>query len=105
MKKSKFILPISIIFLTIIWIIIFKIQNSNTKNQEPITDSIVSRDKAIEILNQWEIKEVFQSHSLDVVLKHKNWAEISTKEPNIDDIFDEVKKCENTCKNIILATE
>lgn len=105
MKKSKFILSISIILLIILWIIVIKLQKDNTTNQEPITDSTVSRDRAIEILNQWEIKEVFQSHSLDVILKNKNWVEISTKEPNIDDIFDEVKKCGDICKNMVLATE
>ncbi|MDD3262846.1 MAG: hypothetical protein PHR61_03285 [Candidatus Absconditabacteria bacterium] len=105
MKKSKLILSISIILLVILGIIVIKLQNNNTNTQEPITDSTVSRDKAIEILNQGEIEEVFQSHSLDVILKHKNGAEISTKEPNIDDIFDEVRKCGNICKDIILATE
>lgn len=105
MKKSKLILSISIIFLIILWIIVIKLQNNNTNPQEHITDSTVSRDKAIEILNQWEIKEVFQSHSLDVILKHKNWAGIDIKEPNIDDIFDEIRKCGKTCEDIILATE
>ncbi len=95
-------IPIIITILIIIfgvWLLISQQKKNNINN------STVLRDEAIKILNQWEIEEVFQSHSLNVVLKYKNWAEISTKEPNIDNIFDEVRKCGNMCKDIILATE
>lgn len=104
MKTAKIILSITIILLIIFWFITLKLQKENT-SKELVNNSTVSRNKAIEILNQWEIEEVFQSHNLDVILKHKNWAEISTKEPNIDDVFEEIRKCGTPCENIILATE
>jgi len=65
----------------------------------------VSWSEAIRILNSGQVESVFQTHSLDVTLVLKNGTSIYTKEPSIDDIFDEVKKCGNLCKNITQATE
>ena len=61
--------------------------------------------KAIEILNSWEVDTVVQLHDLSVTLKLNDGAEIYTKEPRIDLIFDEIEKCGETCENIWKITE
>jgi len=62
-------------------------------------------NEAITILNSGQVKEVFQSHSLHVMLTLEDGTTISTKEPKIDDVFDEVRKCGNLCRDIIIAIE
>ena len=46
-------------------------------------------DEAIAILNEGDVEDVFQFHSLDVVLILRDGTQINTVEPLIDDIFDE----------------
>lgn len=65
----------------------------------------VSWEKAKEILHSGEVEQVFQSHSKNVTLILKNGTTLNTVEPNLDDIFSEVKKCGEPCQDIILATE
>jgi PBP1b-binding outer membrane lipoprotein LpoB len=66
---------------------------------------VVSWETAVEILNRGEVETVVQRHNLEVTLVLKNGASINTVEPIIDAIFQEVDKCDQPCKNIILATE
>ena len=68
-------------------------------------DQTVSWEEAIEILNSGEVVTVVQLHSLEVTLELSNGARITTTEPIIDAIFDEVAKCGSTCQGIVLATE
>jgi hypothetical protein len=68
-------------------------------------DREVSWEEAIEILNNGEVVGVYQLHSLKVTLELEDGSMITTVEPRIDDIFDEVEKCGAPCEGIILATE
>lgn len=68
-------------------------------------DREVSWEEAIDILNSGEVVGVFQLHSLKVTLELEDGSMITTWEPGIDDIFDEVQKCGAPCEGIVLATE
>ena len=46
-----------------------------------------------------------QFHSLTVILVLKNGTIVSTREPTIDQIFTEIKKCRDPCKAIGWDTE
>lgn len=74
-------------------------------NKDPGPERTVSWDEAIEILNSGDVKEVFQSHSLNVTLILKDDTRINTIEPSIDDIFEEVERCGKPCDRITLSTE
>lgn len=67
--------------------------------------SDVTWEQAIEILNQGDVEQVFQTHSLAVELLLKDGCTYNTVEPVIDDIFTEVEKCGAPCAGIMLATE
>lgn len=67
--------------------------------------SDVTWEQAIEILNQGNVEQVVQLHSLDVELILNDGCTYSTVEPVIDDIFTEVEKCGDPCSDIIRATE
>jgi hypothetical protein len=68
-------------------------------------DRVVSWEEAIEILNSGDVVTVVQLHSLEVTLELANGSRITTTEPHIDDIFDEVEKCGSPCQGIVLVTE
>ncbi len=65
----------------------------------------ISWEEAINILNSGKVNTIGQAHSLEVTFTLNNGSVVKTIETNIDDIFDEVKKCGDPCKNIPLATE
>lgn len=65
----------------------------------------VQWDLAVQILNQGEVEQVVQLHSLEVTLILEDGCEIKTIEPVIDDIFLEVEKCGTPCEGMILVTE
>ena len=65
----------------------------------------VDWETAVEILNSGEVEMAAQLHSLEVILTLKDGSEIRTIEPSIDLIFQEVEKCGQACRGIILATE
>ncbi len=58
-----------------------------------------------EIINSGEVKEVFQSHALDVNIYFKDGSVISTIEPSIDAIFDLIDECGEPCEEILKGTE
>jgi len=62
-------------------------------------------NEALEILNSGHVVMVVQTHSLDVELSLDDGSTVRTKEPGIDEIFNEVTKCGEQCTGIILATE
>jgi uncharacterized protein YcfL len=68
-------------------------------------DQTVSWEDAVEILNSGEVVTVVQLHSLQVTLELSNGSRITTTEPHIDDIFDEVEQCGSPCRGIVLVTE
>lgn len=67
--------------------------------------TIFSWQDALGILYSGQVIKVSQSHNLDVEFVLRNGNIINTKEPYIDEIFKEIKKCGRTCNNIIPATE
>jgi hypothetical protein len=97
----------TLIIITIVLVIFASISTYliTTNQQEDNYDRTISWNKAIDILNTGEVKEVFQSHNLNVTLTLKNGTIISTQEPAIDNIFEEIEKCGKPCNNIILSTE
>lgn len=101
MAKKSIIIVATILLITT-GIFIYLMTTNNESNQSEIN---ASWNESIEILNSGQVEEVFQEHNLEVTLILKNDTIIHTKEPKIDDIFDEVKKCGNQCDNIILSTE
>lgn len=80
------------------------IKDEQIKN-ECLEMFIVSWNEAVKILNTGQVSEISQNHSLDVTLVLKDGTQIHTKEPTIDVIFEEVKKCGEPCKDIVLSTE
>lgn len=94
---------IIILFFFIICIIGFII--SIIFNNNSTSERTVLWDEAVIILNSGEVKEILQTHDLNVTLILKDGAQINTIEPSIDNIFEEVKKCGKPCSKIILATE
>ena len=98
---TKKILITVLFFLVIIaGVSTFFIFNNNSNSERTVL-----WNEAIIILNNGEVKEVFQAHNLNVTLILKDGTQINTIEPSIDNIFDEVEKCGKPCSKIILATE
>lgn len=62
-------------------------------------------EEAVGILYSGQVRNVMQTHALEITLILKNGKIIKTKEPGIDDIFEEINKCGNSCKGIGIATE
>lgn len=77
---------------------------TSTLDQPPVR-SDVPWNEALEILNSGHVVMVAQTHSLDVELSLDDGSTVRTKEPGIDEIFNEVTKCGEQCTGIILATE
>jgi hypothetical protein len=68
-------------------------------------DVEVSWDQAIEILHTGQVESVAQLHSLEVSFMLKNGCRITTVEPRIDDIVQELGKCDDSCGVTSFATE
>jgi hypothetical protein len=71
----------------------------------PPSRTIVSWVEAIAVLRTGQVTQVIQTHSLYVSLWLKNGSVITTKEPTIYSISDELRKCGDPCKNIVFGTE
>lgn len=65
----------------------------------------ISREEAKGLILEWKVKKIFQAHSLDVLLEAHDGNEYLTIEPEIDEIFDVVDECGESCKDIRLGTE
>ena len=72
---------------------------------ESAKEKAVSWNEAIRILDTGQVKLASQSHNLDVYLHLKDGTRLKTKEPRLGDIFSELKKCGEPCKDIPIATE
>lgn len=60
---------------------------------------------AITLLQTGQVEQAMQAHNLTVTLTLKDGQQVTTIEPVIDAIFDEIQSCGAPCSNIILATE
>lgn len=65
----------------------------------------VSWKEVTTILRSGNVAQVTQLHNLTVTLILKDGTRIVTKEPTIDDIWDEVHSCGTPCDDMIMATE
>jgi hypothetical protein len=81
--------------------------NADSAENDPVPNSLkeVEWSEAIEILNSGQVAQVFQSHSLEVILTLEDGSQIKTIEPSIDEIFKEIELCGEICAEIILVTE
>ncbi|MGM5482587.1 MAG: hypothetical protein ACQESF_03940 [Nanobdellota archaeon] len=103
-EKSKLIIGIIGVILLLL-ISVFLLQIFNQQDEKKGHDRYLGWEKTVSILNSGNVKEVFQSHDLSVTLVLENGTKARTTEPEIDEIFHEVDKCEKPCEDIILATE
>ncbi len=91
MKQKYFWIIIALAFL-----LLLGIYTTNNKNKE----STVSWDEAMRILNSGQVQRIMQTHNLEVIFTLQNGRIIHTKEHEIDEIFDEIEKCGNSCKYV-----
>lgn len=69
------------------------------------TSSSVSWEEAKRLILSGQVKEIYQAHSLLVILVLKDGSRKTTTEPKIDIVFDVVRQCGQLCSDIISATE
>ena len=100
-KKTVFlVLTVLSLFVPLL---LFKDLNLNLDLNEDISN--VTWDEAVKILKSGEVNTVAQEHSLNVFIVLNNGTIVQTKEPQIDAIFDEIRKCGDPCKNVATASE
>jgi len=102
MLKKYLAIGSSIFLLIIIGAFVYR--DSSTAPEE-IEAQDASWAEAITILHSGEVAQVTQLHNLTVTLILKDGTRIVTKEPAIDDIWDEVHSCGTPCDDMIMATE
>ena len=102
--KIKIIL-ITIILGIMILTLIFGLNLINLNPSQTNSEQNMNWQETITLLNTGEVESIMQAHNLDISLILKNGTIIHTKESRIDEIFDEIEKCGNVCKNIVMATE
>jgi hypothetical protein len=62
-------------------------------------------EEAKNLILNGEVTEVFQLHSLEVILTLEDGTTVVTIEPNIDDVFDVLEECGEVCADVTVATE
>lgn len=65
----------------------------------------ISWQEATSLIHSCEVDMAFQTHNLKVTLTLKDGTRVTTKEPEIDDVFKVVEEAQPTCGTIPLATE
>ena len=105
--KNKITLTIVIFFGLLVLLGCTFPGKSDPIENDPVPNSLkeVEWSEAIEILNSGQIVQVFQSHSLVVILTLENGSQIKTIEPIIDEVFNEIELCGEPCSEMILITE
>lgn len=86
-------------------VLIFTLSGCKSSSSPEISETEYTWGEALEKLHDGEVKSVAQLHNLTVNFYLKNGQEFSVKEPAIDVIFDEVKKCGDICATMELITE
>lgn len=67
--------------------------------------TIVSWERAQNLLSEGKVVQVTQLHNLTVFLTLEDGSMVQTMEPNIDDVFDVIEQCGEACADIAVATE
>ena len=65
----------------------------------------VTWDQAVSMIMNGEVKQITQTHALDVTLQLKDGRTLITAEPAIDDVIQVIQRCGEACKDIVIATE
>lgn len=65
----------------------------------------VSWEGAINLLRTAKVIRIHQTHSGNIYLDLKDGTVLKTKEPSLDAIFEEIRKCGETCKGIDIGQE
>jgi hypothetical protein len=105
MQKQGLFL-ISSIILLLAALVLSACNTGNVPNPPTTGDSsVITWDKAVELINSGDVKQVSQTHSLDVTLDMINGEVYKTIEPSIDEVFKVIDACGDPCKDMILATE
>ena len=76
-----------------------------SKNLTTNGNSVVSWAEAISILRSGEVRQVSQLPNLEITIEMNNGDQITTTEPVIDEVIEELKLCGKVCENIVIATE
>ena len=110
MKNIKVIIISFLAFALLIGVILFAIYTPrNFRIGEHESNGPEYRNvpwsEAVMILNSGRVEQVTQLHSLEVFMRLEDGSRIKTIEPQIDDIFEEIRICGKPCDDIILATE
>lgn len=71
-------------------------------DQEP---TAISWTKAIELIPSGKVNTAAQTHSLRVFLIMMDGSRFSATEPNIDEVFREIRNCGAPCADIAMITE
>lgn len=70
------------------------------------TDSpAIPWEDAERLILSGEVAQIFQLHSLDVMLILRDGRRLTTVEPRIDAVFEVVDRCGDPCNQMLLATE
>ena len=69
------------------------------------TPETISWEQAIRILKAGDVMAVSQRHNLTVTLDMNDGTTLTTLEPHIDAIIQEVEKCGLACAKTLIATE
>jgi sensor histidine kinase regulating citrate/malate metabolism len=106
LKLKNKIVFISLLFLIICLIILalFFIQKNRKKptlNFSSSEPSEISWAKAVDLIQNCQIRTVFQKKNLEVALTQKDNQVFNTTEPKFNDIFNETNHLRSDCNDII----
>jgi hypothetical protein len=65
----------------------------------------IAWDDAVNLLMDGQVKQVAQTHALEVTLILRDGTEMKTVEPVIDAVFQVINECGDACQDMILMTE
>ncbi len=71
---------------------------------DPAAD-MISWEHAVALILGGHVKQVTQTHALEVTLSLKDYSVLTTTEPAIDDVFKVIASCGSACTDMVLATE
>jgi hypothetical protein len=86
----------------------FSLDVDNTLSEtpgQPVEQTTVGWEEAVQLLRSGEVKQVVQAHSLQVMLTLADGRQVVTTEPAIDEVFRVIQACGPPCANIVQATE
>jgi hypothetical protein len=110
MEIIKMKIKVGIYSLAIVLLLLTACSSGANSQENGIPDPLPCGEEVewelwVKILNQGDVVQVTQLHSLEVTLHLSDGCEITTVEPLIDDIFKEVEQCGEPCEGMTLATE